>query len=64
MNLIEYLSLKIEVFAVFFSSIITAVFPFLSYYLDNHPEKIMIIIGFIKFKRIFGSTWNAYLINI
>ena len=46
MNLIEYLSLKIEAFAVFFSSMITALFPFLGYYLDNHPEKIMIIIGF------------------
>jgi len=46
MNLIEYLSLKIEAFAVLFSSMITALFPFLGYYLDNHPEKIMIIIGF------------------
>ena len=46
MDFIAYLSSHIEAFAISFNTLLVSIFPFLGYYLNNHPEKIMIIIGF------------------
>lgn len=46
MNLIKYLSIHIEIFAINLNSFFISIFPFLDNYLNNHPETIMIIIGF------------------
>ena len=46
MYFVSYLSSEIELVATLLSSTLSNIFPFLSYYFDNHPEKIMIIIGF------------------
>ena len=46
MSLISYLSMKIERFAFGINDILIYFIPFLELYLDNHPETIMIVIGF------------------
>ena len=46
MNLISYLSMHIEKFAYGINEIIIFCAPFLESYLNNHPETIMIVIGF------------------
>ena len=46
MTLIAYLSMKIENFSIYLNAISISIFPFLGEYLNNHPEAIMIIIGF------------------
>ena len=46
MNLIKYLSMHIEVFAINLNKFLISIFPFFGEYLNNHPETIMIIIGF------------------
>ena len=46
MNLISFLSMKIEKFAFGINEIIIYFVPFLEPYLNNHPETIMIVIGF------------------
>ena len=46
MNLISYLSMQIENFAFGINDIIIYFIPFLEQYLNNHPETIMIVIGF------------------
>ena len=46
MNLIKYLSMHIEIFAINLNVFLINIFPFLSEYLDNYPETIMIVIGF------------------
>ena len=55
MELIYYLSEKIELGAIFFSNIIIFLLPFLSQYLSN-PENIMIIIGFGG-QALFGARF-------
>ena len=46
MSLISYLSMQIEKFAFGLNDILIYFIPFLEPYLDNHPETIMIVIGF------------------
>ena len=46
MSFISYLSMKIERFAFGINDILIYFIPFLEPYLDNHPETIMIVIGF------------------
>ena len=46
MILISYLSMQIERFALGINDILIYFIPFLEPYLDNHPETIMIVIGF------------------
>lgn len=46
MSFISYLSMQIERFAFGINDILIYFIPFLEPYLDNHPETIMIIIGF------------------
>ena len=46
MSLISYLSMQIERFALGVNDILIYLIPFLERYLDNHPETIMIVIGF------------------
>ena len=46
MNLISFLSMKIEKFAFGINEIIIYFVPFLEPYLNNHPETIMIVVGF------------------
>ena len=46
MSFISYLSTQIERFALGINDILIYFIPFLEPYLDNHPETIMIIIGF------------------
>ena len=46
MSLISYLSMQIERFAFGINDILIYFIPFLVPYLDNHPETIMIVIGF------------------
>ena len=46
MSLISYLSMQIERFAFGINDILIYFIPFLEPYLDNHPETIMIVIGF------------------
>ena len=46
MNLISYLSMQIERFAFGINDILVYLIPFLEPYLSNHPETIMIVIGF------------------
>ena len=46
MNLISYLSMQIEKIAYGINDIIIYFVPFLESYLNNHPETIMIVIGF------------------
>ena len=46
MSLISYLSMQIERFAFGINDILIYFIPFLGPYLDNHPETIMIVIGF------------------
>jgi len=46
MSLISYLSMQIERFAFGINDILIYLIPFLERYLDNHPETIMIVIGF------------------
>jgi len=46
MNFISFLSAQIEKFAFALNDIIISLFPFFESYLNNHPEAIMIIIGF------------------
>lgn len=46
MSLISYLSMQIERFAFGINDILIYFIPFLKPYLDNHPETIMIVIGF------------------
>ena len=46
MNLISFLSMKIEKFAFGVNETIIYFVPFLEPYLNNHPETIMIVIGF------------------
>jgi lipid-A-disaccharide synthase-like uncharacterized protein len=46
MSLISYLSMQIEKFAYVINDIIIYLAPFLETYLNNHPETIMIVIGF------------------
>ena len=46
MSFITYLSTQIERFALGINDILIYFIPFLEPYLDNHPETIMIIIGF------------------
>ena len=46
MNLISILSMQIEEFAFGINKTIIYLAPFLESYLNNHPETIMIVIGF------------------
>ena len=46
MNWIAYLSMQIENFSVHINYFIISLLPFLGEHLNNHPETIMIIIGF------------------
>ena len=46
MNLISFLSMQIEKFAFGINETIIYFVPFLEPYLNNHPETIMIVIGF------------------
>ena len=46
MSFISYLSMQIERFAFRINDILIYFIPFLEPYLDNHPETIMIVIGF------------------
>ena len=46
MSFISYLSMQIERFAFEINDILIYFIPFLEPYLDNHPETIMIVIGF------------------
>jgi len=46
MSFISYLSMQIERFAFGINDILIYFIPFLESYLDNHPETIMIVIGF------------------
>ena len=46
MSFISYLSTQIERFAFGINDILIYFIPFLEPYLDNHPETIMIVIGF------------------
>ena len=46
MSFISYLSTQIERFAFGINDILIYFIPFLESYLDNHPETIMIVIGF------------------
>ena len=46
MSLISYLSMQIERFAFGINEILIYLIPFLEQYLDNHPETIMIVIGY------------------
>ena len=46
MSFISYLSMQIEGFAFRINDILIYFIPFLEPYLDNHPETIMIGIGF------------------
>ena len=46
MSFISYLSTQIERFALGINDILIYFIPFLEPYLDNHPETIMIVIGF------------------
>ena len=46
MNLIKYLSMHIEIFAINLNVFLISIFPFLGEYLNNYPETIMIVIGF------------------
>ena len=46
MSFISYLSMQIERFAFGINEILIYLIPFLEPYLDNHPETIMIVIGF------------------
>ena len=46
MSFISYLSTQIEKFALGINDILIYFIPFLEPYLDNHPETIMIVIGF------------------
>ncbi|MDC1356510.1 lipid-A-disaccharide synthase N-terminal domain-containing protein [Pseudomonadota bacterium] len=46
MNLISFLSMQIEKFAYGINETIIYFVPFLEPYLNNHPETIMIVIGF------------------
>lgn len=46
MNLIKYLSMHIEIFAINLNIFLISIFPFLGEYLNNYPETIMIVIGF------------------
>ena len=60
MNLISFLSMKIEQFAFYLNDIIIYFVPFLETYLNNHPEAIMITIGFggqILFGARFIIQW-------
>ena len=46
MSFISYLSMQIERFAFGINDILIYLITFLEPYLDNHPETIMIVIGF------------------
>ena len=46
MSFISYLSMQIESFAFGINDILIYFIPFLEPYLTNHPETIMIVIGF------------------
>ena len=46
MNFISFLSNQIEKGAIFLNELIIVIFPFMEPYLFNHPEAIMITIGF------------------
>ena len=46
MSFISYLSMQIERFAFEINDILIYFIPSLAPYLDNHPETIMIVIGF------------------
>ena len=46
MSFVSYLSMQIEKFAFGINDILIYFIPFLESYLDNHPETIMIVIGF------------------
>ena len=46
MNLISFLSNQIEKGAIFLNEFIIVILPFMEPYLLNHPETIMITIGF------------------
>ena len=46
MNFISFLSMQIEKIAINLNDIIIYLLPFLEPYLTNHPEAIMITIGF------------------
>ena len=46
MSFISYLSMQIERFAFGINDILIYFIPFLEPYLHNHPETIMIVIGF------------------
>ena len=46
MNFISFLSNQIEKGAIFLNELIVVILPFMETYLLNHPEAIMITIGF------------------
>ena len=46
MNFISFLSFQIEKIALYLNDLIILIVPFLKPYLTDHPEAIMIIIGF------------------
>ena len=46
MNFISFLSNQIEKGAIFLNELIIIILPFTEFYLLNHPEAIMITIGF------------------
>ena len=46
MNFISLLSTQIEKGAIFLNELIIVILPFMKHYLLNHPEAIMITIGF------------------
>lgn len=46
MDFINYLSEKIELIAIIVSDFIIKIFPFMSKFLSENPENIMVIIGF------------------
>ena len=46
MNFISFLSNQIEKGAIFLNELIVVILPFMESYLLNHPEAIMITIGF------------------
>ena len=46
MNIISFLSAKIEYLATKFSEFLITILPFLDIYLNENPENIMLVIGF------------------
>ena len=46
MEFIAFLSFNIEISAIFISNFLITILPFLEPYLVNHPENIMILVGF------------------